>query len=146
MGPLDKEKFAQAINGIKADAAGATFLPRALRDIEPVLQGTSGKTVVFVFSDGSLQRDRTGDERPRRYDHGTGRKIQCMFLCHRRSALRPGIKNGWRTWRKSNECSRLIPFAKFVKNPQYNSGALYRGQNNLGSSNDNRNEDRWSQG
>ena len=26
---------------------------------------------------------------------------------------------------KANECSRLIPFAKFVENPQYNSGALY---------------------
>ena len=26
---------------------------------------------------------------------------------------------------KSNECSRLISFAKFVENPQYNSGALY---------------------
>jgi OOP family OmpA-OmpF porin len=26
---------------------------------------------------------------------------------------------------KSNECSRLISFAKFVENPQYNTGALY---------------------
>ena len=26
---------------------------------------------------------------------------------------------------KSNECSRLLSFAKFVENPQYNTGALY---------------------
>ena len=53
MGPLDKAKYAQAISSIKADAQGATFLPRALRNLEPVLQGASGKTVVFIFSDGS---------------------------------------------------------------------------------------------
>jgi hypothetical protein len=54
MGPLDKEKYAQAINSIKADAEGATFLPRAIRSLEPVLQGASGKTVVFIFSDGTF--------------------------------------------------------------------------------------------
>ena len=56
MGPLDKQKFSQAINSIKADAEGATFLPRALRDLEPVLQGASGKTVVFIFNDGTTAK------------------------------------------------------------------------------------------
>ncbi len=92
MGPLDKEKFAEAINGIKADAEGATFLPRALRDLEPVLQGASGKTVVFIFSDGSFSEIGPGLERSRRYYHGTGCKIQCLFLCHRRRHSDPGSK------------------------------------------------------
>ena len=124
MGPLDKEKFAQAINGIKADASGNTFLPRALRDLEPVLQGASGKTVVFIFSDGSFSEISAGMNDPGDLTTELAGKYNvCFYVIG--DATQPDDQKRLRDMAKSNECSRLIPFAKFVENPQYNAGALY---------------------
>jgi len=124
MGPLDKEKFAQAINGIKADAEGATFLPRALRDLEPVLQGASGKTVVFVFSDGSFSEIGPGLKDPGDMTTELAAKYNvCFYVIGDGTQTRD--QKRLEDMAKANECSRLIPFAKFVDNPQYNSGALF---------------------
>ena len=124
MGPLDKNKYAQAINGIKADAGGNTFLPRALRSLEPVLQGASGKTVVFVFSDGSFSEISAGMKDPGDITTELAGKYNvCFYVIG--DATQPDDQKRLRDMAKSNECSRLIPFAKFVENPQYNTGALY---------------------
>jgi OOP family OmpA-OmpF porin len=124
MGPLDKEKYAQAINGIKADASGNTFLPRALRSLEPVLQGASGKTVVFIFSDGSFSEISAGMNDPGDLTTELAGKYNvCFYVIG--DATQPDDQKRLRDMAKSNECSRLIPFAKFVENPQYNTGALY---------------------
>ncbi len=124
MGPLDKEKYAQAINGIKADAGGNTFLPRALRSLEPVLQGASGKTVVFIFSDGSFSEISAGMNDPGDLTTELAGKYNvCFYVVG--DATQPDDQKRLRDMAKSNECSRLIPFAKFVENPQYNTGALY---------------------
>lgn len=124
MGPLDKEKFAQAINDIKADAEGNTFLPRALRDLEPVLQGTSGKTVVFVFSDGSFSEIGPGLKDPGDMTAELAAKYNvCFYVIGDGTQTRD--QKRLEDMAKANECSRLIPFAKFVNNPQYNSGALF---------------------
>lgn len=124
MGPLDKEKYAQAINGIKADAAGATFLPKALRALEPVLQGASGKTVVFIFSDGTFSEIGPGMKDPGDIATELAEKYNVCFY-----VIGDGNTNQDKKrlddMARVNECSRLIPFAKFVDNPQYNSGALY---------------------
>ena len=124
MGPLDKAKFSQAINSIKADAKGATFLPRALRNLEPVLQGASGKTVVFVFSDGSFSEIGPGMKDPGDITTELAAKYNvCFYVIGDGTQTRD--QKRLRDMAKSNECSRLIPFAKFVENPQYNTGALY---------------------
>ena len=123
MGPLDKGKYAQAINSIKADAKGATFLPRALRNLEPTLQGASGKTVVFVFSDGSYS-EVAGMKDPGDIATELAQKYNVCFYIIGDAT---GARNQKRLadMAKANECSRLIPFATFVENPQYNTGALF---------------------
>jgi OOP family OmpA-OmpF porin len=124
MGPLDKEKYAQAINSIKADAEGATFLPRALRNLEPVLQGASGKTVVFVFSDGTYS-EIAGMKDPGDIATELAEKYNVCFYVIGDNTSSMLAQKRLRDMAKANECSRLISFAKFVENPQYNSGALY---------------------
>jgi OOP family OmpA-OmpF porin len=124
MGPLDKEKYAEAINAIKADAEGATFLPRALRDLEPVLQGASGKTVVFIFSDGSFSEIGPGLKDPGDMTAELAAKYNvCFYVIGDGTQTRD--QKRLEDMAKANECSRLIPFAQFVDNPQYNSGALF---------------------
>ena len=125
MGPLDKEKYAQAINGIKADAGGATFLPRALRDLEPVLQGASGKTVVFVFSDGTYSEVSGGMKDPGDMTAELAEKYNVCFYIIGDNNSSSLAQKRLRDMAKANECSRLTSFAQFVNNPQYNSGALY---------------------
>jgi len=123
MGPLDKAKYAQAISSIKADAQGATFLPRALRNLEPVLQGASGKTVVFIFSDGSYS-EIGGMKDPGDITTELAEKYNvCFYVIGDGTQTRD--QKRLRDMAKSNECSRLIPFSKFAENPQYNTGALY---------------------
>ena len=124
MGPLDKAKFSQAINSIKADAEGATFLPRALRNLEPLLQGASGKTAVFVFSDGSFSEIGPGMKDPGDITTELAAKYNvCFYVIGDGTQTRD--QKRLEDMGKSNECSRLISFAKFVENPQYNSGALF---------------------
>ena len=123
MGPLDKEKYAQAINSIKADAEGNTFLPRALRSLEPVLQGASGKTVVFVFSDG-IYSDIAGMKDAGDVATELAAKYNVCFYVIGDGNTNLNQKR-LQDMAKANECSRLIPFAKYINNPQYNSGALY---------------------
>ena len=123
MGPLDKAKYAEAINGIKADAEGSTFLPRALRNLEPILAGASGKTVVFVFSDGTFS-EIEGMKDPGDIATELAQKYNvCFYVIGDGTSLR--AQKRLQDIAKANECSRLIPFATFVDNPQYNSGALY---------------------
>ena len=54
--PYDRQRFADALNQLPSEASGPTLLERGLEKIEPVLQGLSGRTVVFLFSDGNTQR------------------------------------------------------------------------------------------
>ena len=123
MGPLDKEKYAQAINSIKADAKGNTFLPKALRNLDPVLQGASGKTVVFVFSDG-VYSDIAGMKDAGDVATELAAKYNvCFYIIGDGNTNLD--KKRLQDMAKVNECSRLIPFAKYINNPQYNSGALY---------------------
>ena len=124
MGPFDKEKYAQAINSIKADAEGATFLPRAIRNLEPVLQGASGKTVVFIFSDGTYS-EIGGLKDPGDITTELAEKYNVCFYIIGDNNSSTRAQKRLRDMAKSNECSRLLSFAKFVENPQYNSGALY---------------------
>lgn len=123
MGPLDKEKFSQAINSIKADAEGSTFLPRAIRNLEPVIEKASGKTVVFIFSDGTYS-EIGGMKAPGDITTELAQKYNvCFYIIGDGTSLR--AQKLLQDMAKSNECSRLISFSKFVENPQYNSGALY---------------------
>ena len=51
--PYDRQKFGYALDQLPSKADGPTLLQRGLVKIEPVLQGLSGHTVVFLFNDGT---------------------------------------------------------------------------------------------
>jgi OOP family OmpA-OmpF porin len=123
MGPLDKGKFTQAVNRLPAQPKGATFLPQALRNIESDIKGLSGKTVIFIFTDGTS--DFAGATKgPEDYTQAFADKYNvCFYMIgdatDNRSAKR--LKD----MAKANACSRVIPFKQFVDNPNYITGALY---------------------
>jgi OOP family OmpA-OmpF porin len=123
MGPLDKAKFAQAIDSLPAEPKGPTFLPQGLRDIEPALQGLSGKTVVYIFSDGTYSQ--MGDfKQPEDYTQALAEKYNvCFYLIGSPQDNR--AEKRLVDMSKANACSRVIPFERFIENPEYATGALY---------------------
>jgi OOP family OmpA-OmpF porin len=123
MGPLDKGQFAAAIDSLPAEPKGPTFLPQALRSIEPKLQGLSGKTVVYIFSDGTYSE--MGDfKQPEEYTQAFAEKYNvCFYIIG--SPQDNLAQKRLVDMSKANACSRVIPFERFVENPEYMSGALF---------------------
>ena len=123
MGPLDKGKFAQAVNSLPAQPKGATFLPQALRNIESDIKGLSGKTVVFIFTDGTgTFAGSTKD--PEDYTQAFADKYNvCFYMLGDATDTRS--EKRLTDMAKANACSRVIPFKQFVDNPNYITGALY---------------------
>lgn len=118
--PYDRQKFAAALDQLPSKAGGATLLQRGLVRIEPVLQGLSGRTVVFLFNDGTYSdsRDpvRKAQELADKYNVcfviiGTADTKAAEAMLQRMAAV--------------NECSRVIDFETYITRPEYNSGALF---------------------
>jgi OOP family OmpA-OmpF porin len=123
MGSFDTQKYSRAIDSLTTTASGNTFLPKALRDLEPVLKGLSGKTVVFIFNDGTFS-DFGGLKEPEDYTQEFADKYNVCFYMIGQPTTYPAKKR-LQDMAKANACSRFIPFEQFVNNPQYTTGALY---------------------
>jgi OOP family OmpA-OmpF porin len=123
MAPLDKMGWAEAVDSMPAEPKGATFLSESLRKIEPVLQGLSGKTVVYIFSDGTYS-GTPGMREPEDYTREFANKYNvCFYII---GAAQDNLaQKRLNDMAKANACSRVISFEKFIENPEYTTGALY---------------------
>jgi OOP family OmpA-OmpF porin len=123
MAPLDKSGWAQAVDSMPAEPQGRTFLAQSLRKIEPTLQGLSGKTVVYIFSDGTYSQIE-GIKEPEDYTQDFANKYNvCFYIIGAPQDNLAQKRLG--DMAKANTCSRVIPFSQFVENPEYTTGALY---------------------
>ena len=123
MAPLDKPGWAAAVDSMPADPKGPTFLAQGLRKLEPVLQGLSGKTIVYIFSDGQYTQFE-GVKQPEDYTREFASKYNVCFLVI--GAPQDNLsRKRLQDMAKANTCSRVISFSNFVENPEYNTGALY---------------------
>jgi OOP family OmpA-OmpF porin len=118
--PYSRQRFADALNQLPSMADGPTLLQRGLVKIEPVLQGLSGRTVVFLFTDGTYSDSRDpvkkAQELADKYNVcfilvGTADTKQAEGFLQRMASV--------------NQCSRVIAFESYIDRPEYNSGALY---------------------
>ena len=123
MGPFDKGQFAQAVDSLPAEPKGPTFLPEALRKIEPKLEGLSGKTIVYILSDGTFSELGQFKE-PEDYTQEFADKYNvCFYMIGAPQDNR--AQKRLVDMSKANACSRVIPFQQFIDNPEYITGALY---------------------
>lgn len=123
MAPLDKVGWVEAVNSMPEEPKGPTFLSQGLRKIEPVLQGASGKTVVFVFSDGEYNQPG-GFKDPEDYTREFASKYNTCFYVI--GAPQNNIaQKRLNDMAKANACSRVIPFSRFIENPEYTTGAMF---------------------
>ena len=122
MGSYDQAKFAQVIDSLPAKPKGPTLLARGLLEIEPVLDKLSGRTAVFIFTDGTFSR--TAGRRPEALLARMAKKNDvCFYIISDAKGHR--AQKTVNDMAKANACSRVIPFDVFVQNPNYLTGALY---------------------
>lgn len=122
MQPYDRDRFAEALERLPDRLEGPTMLQQALHKIEPILKSLSGKTVVFIVTDGTFTK--MPGKKPRAKAGELADKYDvCFYLIS--TADDRASQRLLENVASFDFCSRVIPFAAFIGRPEFNSGALY---------------------
>lgn len=116
---FDRDKIADALETLPEKGSGSTPLADGIVEVEKVIKGLSGRTVLFLFYDG----DYTG----RNPDPALWRLIKendvCLLMVSSADEDENEVLSA--NIAKLNACSRLIPYQWFVERPEYTTQALY---------------------
>jgi OOP family OmpA-OmpF porin len=123
MQKYDRNKFAAAIDQLPAKASGPTLMQQGLLKLDGVLSGLSGRTVVFLFTDGMYSR-MPGSKKPVDIAKGFAEKYNvCFYII---STAKGNLeKDVLKAVASINECSRVVPFDQVFEKPVYLAGALF---------------------
>lgn len=117
------DAFAAAIDQLPTEGKGPTMMQKGLSSLRDVVAGLTGKTVVFMFTDGTYNRVR-GTKTPLQIAQEIVKdKDVCFYLIS--SADEQAEKQVVNAVTQINSCSRVIPLSTFLNNPHYTSGALF---------------------
>jgi OOP family OmpA-OmpF porin len=117
--PFDREKVAAALDTIPVKGSGPTLLAKGLRKVEDVIEPLSGRTALFVFTDGVY----TGEVPSTVAKRLAKNHDVCFYVISTATELRN--ERMLKTIADLNACSRLIPFESFLSRPEYTTGALF---------------------
>jgi OOP family OmpA-OmpF porin len=130
MAPYDKQAYGQAIDSLPSTRTSSDIVqqPTPLADgidrLNPILSKLSGRTAVFVFTDGTYQRV----EPKKLWPMDAARQVAqdhdvCFYFI---SSAKPGKPQKLLDDMAGvNACSRVIPFDDVYKKPVYGAGFLY---------------------
>ena len=130
MQPYNQAKFAEAIASLpKSTKEAATLanqptpLAEGIKALDPILAKLTGKTVVFIFSDGTYTFG--GQKlRPIETAKALAKKHNvCFYLIG--SATTPKATKMLADLAALNECSRVVAFDQFYMNPMVGASPLY---------------------
>jgi OOP family OmpA-OmpF porin len=123
MQKYDRDKFAAAIDQLPAEASGATLLQQGLLKLDGILSGLTGRTVVFLFTDGMYSRT-PGSKKPADIAKELADKYNVCFYAI--STAKGDLeKDVLKAVASINECSRVVPFDQVFEKPVYLAGALF---------------------
>ena len=129
MQPFDKAKFGAAIDEMKAYKPSLSYrnqptpLGTAIKNLAPILAKLSGKTVVFVFSDGQFTLSQ-----PKIWPVPAAREIASKYnVCFDfiSSAQTPKGEKLVNDLAAVNTCSRVVTFDAMLSRPEYMTSAIY---------------------
>jgi len=120
---FDRDKVSASMQQLPAKPSGRTPLAGGLEKLEGVLKGLSGKTVVYIFSDGGWEQ-ASGMKDPGDKTAELARKYNVCFMVISYAADPDGVKRV-KDMGKANACSRVIPFDSYITNPYYALAPLY---------------------
>jgi OOP family OmpA-OmpF porin len=123
MQKYDRDKFAAAIDQLPAKASGPTLMQQGLLKLDGILSGLSGRTVVFLFTDGSYSQ-MPGSRKPVDIAKALADKYNvCFYVIS--TAKDELQKDLLKAVASINECSRVVPFDQIYEKPVYIAGALF---------------------
>jgi OOP family OmpA-OmpF porin len=112
-----------ALNKLPAEPSGKTPLVPGLNELGTVLQGLSGKTYVYIFSDGGYDRTASTTS-PGDITTELAKKYNVCFQVVNYAFQERDVKTV-SDMSRANMCSREIPFDSYVDQPYYAIGPLY---------------------
>jgi OmpA-OmpF porin, OOP family len=128
--PYDRQKFKAAIDQLpNTQTAGGfagqpTPLAEGLAALDPILAKLEGKTVVFIFTDGTYTYNRVTKQRPLDMARPLVDKYDVsLYLIS--SATTPKAEKLLSDMAALNESSRVVPFDALYKNPAWGQGVLF---------------------
>lgn len=123
MQTFNRDAFAQALNNLPEKPGHATLLMQGLHKAGKILGTLSGRTAVFVFTDGTFTKQGGVMTPAEKIADLSAKHDACFyFISTADSASNRAIL---RKAAEMDVCSRVIPFEAFIENPNYNSGALF---------------------
>ena len=131
MAAYDKAAYGSAIDSLPSTRTAGewvqnrTPLADGIDRLDPLLSSLSGKTAVFIFTDGSYQRIEPKKLWPMDAIKKVAEKHPdtCFYFV---SSAKPGKQlNLLNDMAGVNSCSRVIPFDDVYNNPVYGAGLLY---------------------
>ncbi|MFC1824404.1 VWA domain-containing protein, partial [Thermodesulfobacteriota bacterium] len=121
--PYNKAAFANAIEQLPNKASGPTLLELTLEELDAVLSKLSGRTAIFLFSDGSYTHIKN-KKRPVVLARELAEKYDvCFYVIN--TAEGEDEKEILKNVASINACSRVIRFSDLLDNPEYFAGALF---------------------
>jgi len=129
MQPFNKEKFAAAIDEMDAYQPALSYknqpspLGEAIMNLDPILANLSGKTVVFVFTDGQYTLGER-KVKPVEAAKEIASKYDVNFYLIS-SAQSPKAEKLVNDIASVNTGSRVVTFDAMLERPEYTTGAIY---------------------
>lgn len=120
----DKAKVAAAIDTLPAKAVEPTMLQQGLYKLGPILDGLSGKTRVFIFTDGTYTKIQSISQTPAEIAKELADKHDVAFYLISEPEDKYAEKR-LEEVAKVDYVSRVIPFEWFVERPEYITNVLY---------------------
>ena len=119
----DRAKVAAALDQLPEKGSGATLFVESLSKLRDVLKNLSGRTVVFLFTDGYYEAT-PGMKKPSQIAKELADKHDvCFYVIS--TAKGAQEKEILKTVTSINPCSRVVPFDYLLGRPEYMTGALY---------------------
>jgi outer membrane protein OmpA-like peptidoglycan-associated protein len=123
MQSYDLLKFAQSLETLPAKPDNATLLMQGLHESGKIMETLSGRTVVFIYTDGTFTQFRGMKHPAEKIKELSDKYDVCFyFISTADDATNEAIL---KKAADMHVCSRVIPFEAFIENPNYNSGALF---------------------
>lgn len=119
----DRERVAAALDQLPEKGSGPTLFVEGMHKLRGVLAGLSGRTVVFLFTDG-YYTPTPGMKKPSQIAKEISDKHDvCFYIIN--TATGAQEKKILKAVSSINQCSRVVPFDYLLGRPEYLTGALF---------------------